>query len=85
MAVTSTPSSPASAQAIVGWGGLLTAVFVPHLVGTLLDATGDYAAGFLVFAAIVLVVLAMTTLVRPFDMTVVDAATADASGAGIAI
>ena len=51
----------------------------------LLDATGDFAAGFLVFAAIVLVVLALTSLIRPFDMTAVDSPTADASGAGIAI
>jgi nitrate/nitrite transporter NarK len=84
-AAASARSSPASAQAIVGWGGLLTAVFGPPLVGTLLDATGDFAAGFMVFAGIVLVVLALTSLIRPFDMTVVDAATADASGAGIAI
>jgi nitrate/nitrite transporter NarK len=84
-AAASAPSSPASAQAIVGWGGLLTAVFGPPLVGMLLDETGDFAAGFLVFAGTVLVVLALTSLIRPFDMTVVDAATADASGAGIAI
>jgi nitrate/nitrite transporter NarK len=84
-AAASARSSPASAQAIVGWGGLLTAVFGPPLVGMLLDATGDFAAGFLVFAGIVMVVLALTSLIRPFDMTVGDVATADASGAGIAI
>jgi CP family cyanate transporter-like MFS transporter len=84
-AAASAPSSPASAQAIVGWGGLLTAVFGPPLVGMLLDATGGFAAGFLVFAGTVLVVLALTSLIRPFDMTVVDVATPDASGAGIAI
>ncbi len=84
-AAASAPSSPASAQAIVGWGGLLTAVVGPPLFGTLLDATGDFAAGFLVFAAIVLVVLALTRLVRPFDMTVEDLGAPDAGGAGVAI
>jgi nitrate/nitrite transporter NarK len=84
-AAASAPSSPASAQAIVGWGGLLTAVFGPPLVGTLLDATGDFAAGFLVFAAIILVVLALTLLIRPFDMTAVEVAAADAGGAGVAL
>ena len=84
-AAASVPRSPASAQAIVGWGGLLTAVFGPPLVGTLLDATGDFAAGFLAFAAIVLAVLALTLLIRPFDMTTVDVAAADAGGAGVAL
>jgi cyanate permease len=84
-AAASVRTSPASAQAIVGWGGLLTAVFGPPLVGTLLDATGSFAAGFLVFAAIVLVVLALTSLIRPFDVTAVDIAAADAVGAGVAI
>jgi MFS transporter, NNP family, nitrate/nitrite transporter len=79
-AAASVRSSPASAQAIVGWGGLLTAVFGPPLVGTLLDTTGSFAAGFLVFAAIVVVVLALTSLIRPFDVTAVDAAAADAAG-----
>ena len=80
-AAASARSSPASAQAIVGWGGLLTAVFGPPLVGTLLDATGSFAAGFLVFAAIIVVVLALTSLIRPFDVTAVDVAAADATGA----
>ena len=84
-AAASARTSPASAQAIVGWGGLLTAVFGPPLVGTLLDATGDFAAGFLVFAAIVLVVLVLTSLIRPFDVTEVDIAASDAGGAGVAI
>ena len=84
-AAASVPRSPASAQAIVGWGGLLTAVVGPPLVGTLLDATGDFTAGFLAFAAIVLAVLALTRLIRPFDMTTVDVASADACGAGVAL
>jgi len=84
-AAASVPTSPASAQAIVGWGGLLTAVFGPPLIGTLLDATGSFAAGFLVFAAIVLAVLATTALIRPFDMTAVEVVAPDAGGAGVAI
>jgi len=84
-AAASVPTSPASAQAIVGWGGLLTAVFGPPLVGTLLDATGSFAAGFLTFAAIVLAVLATTAFIRPFDMTAVDVVAPDAGGAGVAI
>lgn len=67
-AAASVRASPASAQAIVGWGGLLTAVFGPPLVGTLLDATGSFAIGFLTFAAIVVVVLAASSLLRPFDL-----------------
>lgn len=84
-AAASVPLSPASAQAIVGWGGLLTAIVGAPLVGTLLDATGNFAAGFLAFAAIVLAVLALTLLIRPFDMTTVDVAAADAGGAGVAL
>jgi NNP family nitrate/nitrite transporter-like MFS transporter len=75
-AAASVPRSPASAQAIVGWGGLLTAVVGPPLVGILLDATGDFAAGFLVFAAIVGAVLALTWLIRPFEMSALDPAAA---------
>ena len=67
-AAASVRMSPASAQAIVGWGGLLTAIFGPPLVGTLLDATGNFAAGFLTFAAIVVAVLALTALIRPFEL-----------------
>jgi NNP family nitrate/nitrite transporter-like MFS transporter len=84
-AAASVRTSPASAQAIVGWGGLLTAVVGPPLVGTLLDATGSFAAGFLVFAAIVLAVLVLTVLIRPFDMAAPDVAAVDAGGAGVAI
>jgi len=80
-AAASVRTSPASAQAIVGWGGLLTAVFGPPLVGTLLDATGDFAAGFLTFAAIVVAVLVLTSLIRPFDLAATDLATMDAGDA----
>ena len=66
------PASPASAQAIVGWGGLLTAIYGPPLVGTLLDATGSFAAGFLTFAAITTAVLALTSLLRPFGAAVTE-------------
>jgi nitrate/nitrite transporter NarK len=72
-AAASAPSSPASAQAIVGWGGLLTAIFGPPLVGTLLDATGSFTAGFLALAAIVVVILVLTSLIRPFDLATVEA------------
>ena len=71
-AAASAPTSPASAQAIVGWGGLLTAVFGPPLVGTLLDATGSFTAGFLALATIVVAVLVLTWLIRPFDLATVE-------------
>ena len=74
----SVPASPASAQAVVGCGGLLSAVFGPPLIGTLLDATGDFAAGFLVFAAVVVAVLVLTSLIRPFDLAATDPAAMDA-------
>jgi CP family cyanate transporter-like MFS transporter len=67
-AAASAPASPASAQALVGWGGLIIAVVGPPLVGTLLDATGAFSAGFLALAAIVVAVLALTSLIRPFDL-----------------
>jgi MFS family permease len=67
-AASSVPSSPASAQSIVGWGGLLTAILGAPLVGILLDATGNFAVGFLVFAGIVITVLVMTTFMRPFEV-----------------
>ena len=83
-AAASVPASPASAQAIVGWGGLLTAIYGPPLVGTLLDATGSFAAGFLTFAAITTVVLALTSLLRPFDAGSEERAAADPVDAGAA-
>jgi nitrate/nitrite transporter NarK len=76
-AAASVPASPASAQAIVGCGGLLTAIFGPPLIGTMLDATGDFAAGFLTFAAIVVAVLALTSLIRPFELAATELAAAD--------
>ena len=72
-AAASAPTSPASAQAIVGWGGLFTAIFGPPLVGTLLDATGSFTAGFLALAAIVVAILVLTALIRPFDLATVGA------------
>jgi nitrate/nitrite transporter NarK len=79
-AAASARTSPASAQAVVGWGGTLTAIFGPPLVGTLLDATGSFADGFLALAVIVVAVLALTSLVRPIDLAATDMAIADASG-----
>ena len=79
-AAASARTSPASAQAVVGWGGTLTAIFGPPLVGTLLDATGDFAVGFLALGAIVVAVLALTALIHPIDLAVGDRAIADASG-----
>jgi nitrate/nitrite transporter NarK len=76
-AAASVPTSPASAQSIVGWGGLLTAILGPPLVGTLLDSTGDFATGFLALAAIALAVLAMTVLIRPFDVAAADPGSTD--------
>jgi nitrate/nitrite transporter NarK len=73
-AAASTPASPASAQAVVGWGGLVTAIFGPPLVGVLLDATGSFAAGFLSLAGIVVVVLCVTPLIRTFDLGAAAAA-----------
>jgi len=71
-AAASARTSPASAQAVVGWGGLLTAVFGPPLVGILLDTTGNFAAGFLALAAIVAAVLVLTSLIRPFDLAATE-------------
>ncbi len=71
-AAASVRTSPASAQAMVGWGGLLTAIFGPPLLGILLDATGNFAAGFLALAAIVVGVLVLTSLILPFDLAATD-------------
>ena len=84
-AAASAPTSPVSAQAFVGWGGLLTAIFGPPLVGTLFDATGDFAAGFLVFAAIVVAVLVLTSLIRPFDLAATDLGSTDAGDASASL
>ena len=67
-AAASVPESSASAQAIVGWGGLLIAIVGPPVVGGLLDASGSFAAGFLVLALVVLVVLGLSSLLRPFAL-----------------
>jgi nitrate/nitrite transporter NarK len=65
-AAESAPSSPASAQAFVGWGGVMTAIVGPPLVGQLLDATGGFASGFIVLAAFASLVLLATVALRPF-------------------
>jgi cyanate permease len=77
-AAASVPTSSASAQAMVGWGGLLTAIFGPPLVGTVLDATGSFAGGFLALAGVVVVVLVLTSFIRPFDL-------ANADGGAVAV
>ncbi len=84
-AAASVPVSPASAQAIVGWGGLLTAVLGAPLVGALLDATGNFAVGFLALAAIVAAVLGLTALIRPFDLAAANLAAPDAREASPAV
>jgi NNP family nitrate/nitrite transporter-like MFS transporter len=66
-AAESAPSSPASAQGFVGWGGVMTAIVGPPLVGQLFDATGGFASGFLVIAAFAALVLVSTLALRPFS------------------
>ena len=74
-AAASVPSSPASAQGFVGWGGVMTAIVGPPLVGRLLDVTGGFSSGFLVIAAFAALVLVSTLALQPFSFT------ADAAGA----
>ena len=64
-AAASSPDSPASAQAFVGWAGVLVAVLGPPVVGALLDSTGSFSAGFAVLAGFALAVLLGTTLLLP--------------------
>ncbi len=71
-AAASARSSPASAQAIVGMGGLVTAIFGGPLVGLLFDATGAFAIGFLALVTIIVAVLILTALIRPFDLAALD-------------
>ncbi len=66
-AAASVPASPATAQAFVGWGGILTAIVGPPLVGVLLDATGSFAFGFLSLSAFAALVLAASVAARPFS------------------
>lgn len=66
-AAASVPSSPASAQAFVGWGGVMTAIVGPPLVGELLDVTGGFTGGFLAIAAFASLVLLATLALRPFS------------------
>jgi NNP family nitrate/nitrite transporter-like MFS transporter len=74
-AAASARTSPASAQAVVGLGGLSSAIFGPPLVGMLRDSTGDFTAGFLALTVVIVAVLVLTFLLRPFDM---DPAAAEA-------
>jgi len=66
-AAVSVPASPASAQAFVGWGGLMTAIVGPPLVGRLLDVTGGFTGGFLAIAGFTCLVLLATLAIRPFS------------------
>jgi MFS family permease len=59
-AALSVPESPASAQALVGWAGAFLVLLGPPVVGALLEATGSFAAGYLVLAAFVLATLLLT-------------------------
>ena len=68
-AAASSPGSPASAQAFVGWAGVLVAVVGPPIVGTLLDVTGSFSAGFGVLALFTLAVLGGTTQLAPISFT----------------
>jgi MFS family permease len=68
-AAASMPASPASAQAFVGFGGNLTAVIGPPLVGQLLDVSGGFGSGFLVISAFAAIVLVSSLALRPFSFT----------------
>jgi nitrate/nitrite transporter NarK len=59
-AALSVPESPASAQALVGWAGAFLVLVGPPVVGALLEATGSFAAGYLVLALFVLATLGST-------------------------
>lgn len=71
-AAASVPGSPASAQAFVGFGGTMTAVVGPPLVGQLLDVSGGFASGFLVIAAFAALVLLATLMLHPFSFATTD-------------
>jgi NNP family nitrate/nitrite transporter-like MFS transporter len=66
-AAASSPRSPASAQAFVGWAGVLVAVFGPPIVGALLDVTGSFSAGFAVLGLFAVGVLLGTTKLTPIS------------------
>ncbi len=76
-AAASVPSSPASAQAFVGWGGVMTAIVGPPLVGELLDTTGGFTGGFLAVAAFAAVVLLATFALRPFSFAPAESVAAE--------
>jgi nitrate/nitrite transporter NarK len=64
-AALSVPESPASSQALVGWAGAFLVLLGPPIVGALLEATGSFAAGFLVLALFVLATLVSTRWLGP--------------------
>lgn len=74
-AAASVPGSPASAQAFVGFGGVMTAIVGPPLVGLLVDTTGGFSSGFLVIAAFAALVLLATLMLRPISFATVEAIT----------
>jgi nitrate/nitrite transporter NarK len=76
-AAASVPSSPASAQALVGWVGVMTAIVGPPLVGELLDVTGGFASGFLVLAAFTALVLLGTLALRRFSFAADESVAAE--------
>jgi NNP family nitrate/nitrite transporter-like MFS transporter len=75
-AAESAPWSPASAQAFVGWGGVMTAIVGPPLVGQLLDVSGTFSSGFVVIACFAMLVLLATLALRPFSFAADEAALA---------
>jgi len=76
-AAASVPASPASAQAFVGWGGIMTAIVGPPLVGKLLDTTGGFTGGFLAIAGFTCFVLVATLAMRPFSFAVGESVAAE--------
>jgi nitrate/nitrite transporter NarK len=76
-AAASVPASPASAQAFVGWGGIMTAIIGPPLVGELLDVTGGFTGGFLAIAMFASLVLLSTLALRPFSFAADESVAAE--------
>ena len=66
-AAASAPASPGAAQGFVGWGGSMTAIVGPPLVGALLDAGGGFTSGFLALAGFALLVLLATFAMHPIS------------------
>jgi cyanate permease len=76
-AAASVPSSPASAQAFVGWGGVMTAIVGPPFVGALLDLGGGFAGGFLAIAGFAALVLVATLALHPFSFAAAETVAAE--------